>query len=182
MRGRDDRRADDVGRTEAAHTVHRRLPRRRHRRAATQIVFVPISLSMTFFSLRAAMAHADKAGSLHVLVISWAAGLLAGSFLWRRVFRRCGVRGMLVMSGTRARRGGVRRPGGGTRHDRPGPGSALASDDRACAGHTCDHRRYPRTRSAPGNIASALEAGPNRRQPLDQFAFSDYAAIKQRMR
>jgi MFS family permease len=67
---------------------------------ATQIVFVPISLSMTFFSLRAAMAHADKAGSVHVLVISSAAGLLAGSFLWRRVFSRCGVRGMLVMSGT----------------------------------------------------------------------------------
>ena len=67
---------------------------------ATQIVFVPIGLSMTFFSLRAAMAHADKAGSLHVLVISSAAGLLAGSFLWRRVFSRRGVRGMLVMSGT----------------------------------------------------------------------------------
>jgi MFS family permease len=67
---------------------------------ATQIVFVPISLSMTFFSLRAAMAHADKAGSLHVLVISSAAGLLAGSFLWRRVFSRRGVRGMLVTSGT----------------------------------------------------------------------------------
>ena len=66
---------------------------------ATQIVFVPISLSMTFFSLRAAMAHADKAGSLHVLVISSATGLLAGSFLWRRVFSRGGVRGMLVMSG-----------------------------------------------------------------------------------
>ena len=46
------------------------------------------------------MAHADRAGSLHVLVISSAAGLLAGSFLWRRVFGRCGVRGMLVMSGT----------------------------------------------------------------------------------
>jgi hypothetical protein len=67
---------------------------------ATQIVFVPISLSMTFFSLRAAMAHADKAGSLHVLVISSAAGLLTGAFLWRRVFSRRGVRGMLVMSGT----------------------------------------------------------------------------------
>jgi hypothetical protein len=65
----------------------------------TQIVFVPIGLSMTFFSLRAAMAHADRAGSLHVLVISSAAGLLAGSFLWRRVFGRCGVRGLLVMSG-----------------------------------------------------------------------------------
>jgi MFS family permease len=66
---------------------------------ATQIVFVPIGLAMTFFSLRAAMAHPDKAGSLHVLVISSAAGLLAGSFLWRRVFSRYGVRGMLVMSG-----------------------------------------------------------------------------------
>jgi MFS family permease len=65
----------------------------------TQIAFVPTSLSMTFFSLRAAMAHADKAGSLHVLVISSAAGLLAGSFLWRRVFSRRGVRGMLVTSG-----------------------------------------------------------------------------------
>lgn len=66
---------------------------------ATQIAFVPIGLSMVFFSLRASMAHADKAGSLHVLVVSGAAGLLVGSFLWRRVFSRRGVRGMLVMSG-----------------------------------------------------------------------------------
>ena len=123
---------------------------------ATQIVFVLLSLSMTFFSLRAAMAHADKAGSLHVLVISWAAGLLAGSFLWRRVFRRCGVRGMLVMSGTRARRGGVRRPGGGTRHDRPGLGSALGV-------MTVLRRRpattvHPRTRSTPATSSALRRA------------------------
>ncbi|MFE7416335.1 hypothetical protein [Rhodococcus sp. NPDC057529] len=66
---------------------------------ATQIVFVPISLSMTFFSLRAAMSHGDKAGSLHILVISSAGGLFVGAVLWRRVFTRRGVRGMLVLSG-----------------------------------------------------------------------------------
>lgn len=66
---------------------------------ATQISFVPIGLAMTLFSLRAAVEHGGKTGSLHVLVISAAAGLLAGSFLWRPVFRRFGVRGMLVSSG-----------------------------------------------------------------------------------
>ena len=65
----------------------------------TQIVFVPVGLSMTFFSLRASISHGDHAGGLHVLVISSAAGLLAASFVWRSMFRRFGVRGMLVLSG-----------------------------------------------------------------------------------
>jgi MFS family permease len=65
----------------------------------TQIVFVPVGLSMTFFSLRASTSHGDQAGGLHILVVSSAGGLLAGAFLWRIMFRRFGVRGMLVLSG-----------------------------------------------------------------------------------
>ena len=65
---------------------------------ATQIAFVPVGLGMTFFSLRAAAEHSDQTGSLHVLVVTSAAGLLAGSFVWRSVFTRFGVRGMLVIS------------------------------------------------------------------------------------
>ena len=66
---------------------------------AAQIVFVPVTLSVTFFSLRASTTAGDKTGGLHLLVITSAGGMLAGSFLWRRVFRRFGVRGMLVFSG-----------------------------------------------------------------------------------
>jgi MFS family permease len=66
---------------------------------AAQIVFVPVTLSVTFFSLRASTTHGDKTGGLHLLVITSAAGMLVGSFLWRSVFRRFGVRGMLVCSG-----------------------------------------------------------------------------------
>jgi MFS family permease len=65
---------------------------------AAQLVFVPIAVNETFFALRTSLAHADTAGSLHVIVISSAAGLVAGSFLWRSIFRRFGVRGMLVSS------------------------------------------------------------------------------------
>jgi MFS family permease len=65
---------------------------------AAQLVFVPILVSETFFSLRTALAHVDTAESLHLIVISSAAGLVAGSFLWRRVFGRFGVRGMLMSS------------------------------------------------------------------------------------
>ncbi len=67
---------------------------------AAQIAFVPVGLGMTFFSLRAAAEHSGQAASVHVLVISSAAGLLAGLFVWRAIFGRFGVRGMLVMSGT----------------------------------------------------------------------------------
>ena len=63
-----------------------------------QLVFVPIAVNETFFALRTSLAHVDTAGSLHIIVISSAAGLVAGSFLWRSVFRRFGVRGMLVSS------------------------------------------------------------------------------------
>jgi MFS family permease len=63
-----------------------------------QIVFVPIAVNETFFALRTALAHVNTAGSLHMIVISSAAALIAGSFLWRTVFRRFGVRGMLVSS------------------------------------------------------------------------------------
>lgn len=67
--------------------------------AATQLLFVPIALGATFYSLHAAQLHGDKPGSLHVLVISAGIGLIIGSFLWRRVHRsRLGVRGMLLLS------------------------------------------------------------------------------------
>ncbi|MCV7302305.1 MFS transporter [Mycobacterium barrassiae] len=65
---------------------------------AAQLVFVPILVSETFFSLRTALAHVDTAESLHLIVISSAAGLVAGSFVWRRVFGRFGVRGILMSS------------------------------------------------------------------------------------
>ncbi|GAT07201.1 MFS transporter [Mycolicibacterium novocastrense] len=64
----------------------------------TQIVFVPLVVNETFFALRTSLAHVDTAGSLHMIVIGSAAGLVAGSFLWRNVFGRSGVRGMLVSS------------------------------------------------------------------------------------
>jgi hypothetical protein len=67
--------------------------------AATQLMFVPIGLGATFYSLHAAQQHGNKPGSLHVLVISAGLGLIIGSFLWRRVHRsRLGVRGMLLIS------------------------------------------------------------------------------------
>lgn len=45
----------------------------------TYLLFVPISLGTTFFSLRAAQSN----GSLHVLVILSSIGLVVGSMLWR---------------------------------------------------------------------------------------------------
>lgn len=65
-----------------------------HRYALTQLVFVPISLGTTFYSLRAAHGQ-DK---LPVLVVVSSAALLAGSALWRAVYRTYGVRGMLMGS------------------------------------------------------------------------------------
>ncbi|KUI41806.1 hypothetical protein AU198_11615 [Mycobacterium sp. GA-1199] len=64
----------------------------------TQIVFVPLVVNETFFALRTSLAHVDTAGSLHMIVIGSAAGLVAGAFLWRNVFGRSGIRGMLVSS------------------------------------------------------------------------------------
>jgi MFS family permease len=66
---------------------------------ATQLLFVPIGLGATFYSLHAAHRHGNTAGSLHVLVIAAGIGMVIGAFLWRRVHRsRHGVRGMLVLS------------------------------------------------------------------------------------
>ncbi|WP_133119120.1 MFS transporter [Mycolicibacterium agri] len=69
------------------------------RYTVTSLLFVPISLGTTFYSLHAAAQFGDKAGSLHVLVVFASIGLLLGSFLWRWVYRkRFGVRGMLLLS------------------------------------------------------------------------------------
>jgi MFS family permease len=68
------------------------------RYALAQLVFVPIGLGTTFYSLHAAEQHGDENGSLHVLVVSTSLGLLVGSALWRIVYRRHGARGMLLGS------------------------------------------------------------------------------------
>jgi MFS family permease len=63
-----------------------------------QLVFVPVSLGTSFYSIHASVNHSDTAGSLYVLVISSSAGLIAGSLFWRFVNRALGARGMLVIS------------------------------------------------------------------------------------
>jgi MFS family permease len=69
------------------------------RYVATQLLFVPIGLGATFYSLHAAQQHGHQPGSLHVLVIATSVGLIIGSFLWRIVYRsRFGVRAMLLIS------------------------------------------------------------------------------------
>ena len=66
---------------------------------ATQLLFVPIGLGATFYSLHSASQHGDRPGSLHVLVTAVGLGMVVGSFLWRRIHRsRLGVRGMLLLS------------------------------------------------------------------------------------
>lgn len=60
----------------------------------TQLMFVPVSLGTTFYSLRAAQGQ-DK---LPVLIVVSSAALLGGSALWRAVYRIFGVRGMLLGS------------------------------------------------------------------------------------
>ncbi len=62
-----------------------------HRYALTQLVFVPVSLGTTFYSLRAAQGQ----DNLPVLIVVSSAALLVGSALWRAVYRAYGVRGML---------------------------------------------------------------------------------------
>ncbi|SON62073.1 hypothetical protein MSIMFI_03593 [Mycobacterium simulans] len=64
------------------------------RYAATYLLFAPICMGTTFYSLRAA----QRVGSLHVLVVLTSIGLVTGSLLWRKVYGRFGVRGMLLGS------------------------------------------------------------------------------------
>lgn len=66
--------------------------------AVSQLLFVPIGLGTTFYSLHASEQHGDETGSLHVLVVFTSLGLLTGSVVWRIVYRRYGARGMLVGS------------------------------------------------------------------------------------
>jgi MFS family permease len=69
------------------------------RYVATQLLFVPIGLGATFYSLHAAQQHGHQPGSLHILVIATSVGLMIGAFLWRIVYRsRFGVRAMLLIS------------------------------------------------------------------------------------
>lgn len=68
------------------------------RYALVQLLFVPVSLGTSFYSIHASVNHSDTAGSVHVLVISSSIGLIAGSLLWRGVSRHGGVRGLLVTS------------------------------------------------------------------------------------
>lgn len=63
-----------------------------------QLLFVPVSLGTSFYSIHASVNHGDTAGSLHVLVISSSVGLIVGSLFWRYVNRILGARGMLVIS------------------------------------------------------------------------------------
>jgi hypothetical protein len=66
--------------------------------AVTALMFVPISLGMTFFSLHASAHHGSNRASLHVLVIFTCIGFIAGAFFWRLVYRSFGIRGMLLSS------------------------------------------------------------------------------------
>lgn len=64
------------------------------RYALTQLAFVPVALGSTFYSLRAAQAH----DQLPVVVVVSSLALVVGARLWRAVYRRFGVRGMLTGS------------------------------------------------------------------------------------
>lgn len=52
-----------------------------------QLLFVPVSLGTSFYSIHASVNHSDSAGSLHVLVISSSIGMVAGALFWRFVTR-----------------------------------------------------------------------------------------------
>ncbi|MCX2933052.1 MFS transporter [Mycobacterium sp. CVI_P3] len=65
--------------------------------AAIMVLFVPVSLGTSFYSVHASINHAGSAGSLHVLVISSSTGLVVGAVFWRMV-SRLGVRAMLAIS------------------------------------------------------------------------------------
>lgn len=69
------------------------------RYVAVQLLFVPISLGSTFYSLHTSEDHADDAGTLHILVIATSTGLIVGAILWSFVHRsRFAARGLLVAS------------------------------------------------------------------------------------
>ncbi|KQH75524.1 hypothetical protein AO501_24875 [Mycobacterium gordonae] len=64
--------------------------------AIAQAIFIPISLSPTFYAL-----HAPTDGghsNLSAVIVSSAVGLLVGAVLWRVVHRAAGIRGMLIGS------------------------------------------------------------------------------------
>lgn len=64
------------------------------RYAVTYLLFAPVALGTTFYTLR--IAHHN--GSLHVLVILSSGALVIGSTLWRKIFAAFGVRGVLLGS------------------------------------------------------------------------------------
>ena len=64
------------------------------RYAMTQLVFVPVALGASFYSLRAAQTH----DSLTVVVVVSSVALVVGSRVWRVVYRSHGVRGLLTGS------------------------------------------------------------------------------------
>lgn len=63
-----------------------------------QLLFVPVSLGTSFYSIHATVNHSESAGGLHVLVVSSSIGMVLGAFLWRFVSRHLGVRGLFVNS------------------------------------------------------------------------------------
>ncbi len=68
------------------------------RYAVIMVLFVPVSLGTSFYSVHASVNHANSAGSLHVLVISSSTGLVLGALFWRLISQRLGVRAMFVVS------------------------------------------------------------------------------------
>jgi hypothetical protein len=62
-----------------------------------QLLFVPVSLGATFYSLHAANQHSEP-HRVELLVMFSSAGMLIGCFVWRAVYRAFGVRGMLIVS------------------------------------------------------------------------------------
>lgn len=72
------------------------------RYVGTQLLLVPVTLGITFYSLHASAQAGHGNGRISVLVVGSSLGLLIGSWLWRVVDRAAGVRGMLVGSSTLA--------------------------------------------------------------------------------
>jgi hypothetical protein len=72
------------------------------RYVGTQLLLLPVSLGITFYSLHAAAQAGHGTGRISVLVVGSSLGLLIGSWLWRVVDRAAGVRGMLLGSSTLA--------------------------------------------------------------------------------
>jgi hypothetical protein len=64
----------------------------------TQALFVPISLSATFYTLHSQEVYGRAPGNLHALVVFGGLGIIVGAPFWRYMFKTAGVRGMLVTS------------------------------------------------------------------------------------